>query len=365
MRVAVIRTSDRGNFKRCRRRWGWSSHMRKNLTPKTTVDYFWLGSGVHYAAEDFHGYNIYGHPAKALQAYFDATTIPGSREAPENWRDHTELGLAMMEYYADHWLRNRDPLKTWYRNGKPVVEINFEIPIPFDQTKLEEWGYDKVVFVGTIDRIVIDELERLWVLDYKTAKTIATDHFATDPQISAYIMAAHALFNEPIAGMIYQQHLKAVPEEPKILASGRVSLNKQQRTTHSLYRETLKALYGDVQRAPGDNVKFLNTLLEGETENADRFIRRDYIARNEQQSASESVKILLECEDMLNPNLPLYPNPTKDCSWDCQFKSPCVSLDDGSDFEYELDIGFETAQERGSDTWRQHLKQPQQIESLL
>lgn len=334
--------------------------MRKNLAPKETVDYYWIGTGVHYAMEDFHGLNMYGHPAEAFRAFVEATTVPGHREAPDNWREHVGLGLDMMTYYADHWLKNRDPLRTWYIDGKPAVEINFEIPIPFDPEKLAEWGYDAVVAVGTIDRIVIDDLERLWLLDYKSAKKFEVGHLVTDPQASSYIMAAHALFKQPIAGMIYQQHLKAVPEAPKILTSGKVSLNKQQRTTHSLYRETLTALYGDVQRAPGSNIKFLNELLENENESGDKFIRRDIIERNEQQSASEGVKILLECEDMLNPNLPLYPNPTRDCNWDCPFKTPCISLDDGSDFEYELEIGYTKAQERGTDTWRKHLKPPLQ-----
>jgi len=185
-----------------------------------------------------------------------------------------------------------------------------------------------------------------------------TGHLSTDPQASTYIMAAHSVFKQPIAGMIYQQHLKDVPEAPKILSSGKVSLNKQQRTTHSLYKETLTALYGSVQSAPGSNVKFLNELLDNEGEAGDKFIKRDIIERNEQQSASESVKILLECEDMLNPDLPLYPNPTRDCSWDCKFMSPCISLDDGSDFEHELEIGYIKSKERGIDTWRTHLKPP-------
>jgi hypothetical protein len=40
---------------------------------------------------------------------------------------------------------------------------------------------------------------------------------------------------------------------------------------------------------------------------------------------------------MLNPDLAIYHNPTKDCSWDCPFKSMCIAMEEGADWESYLD----------------------------
>src|SRR5690348_3014935 len=72
-RVAIIRTSDRSNFRRCRRRWNWQSHLRGNLTPIETASPLWFGSGFHYALEDFHGPRKFQHARDAFKAYVLAT----------------------------------------------------------------------------------------------------------------------------------------------------------------------------------------------------------------------------------------------------------------------------------------------------
>src|SRR3954468_7715100 len=71
--VARIRTSDRIGFKRCRRRWGWNSHLRGNLGPKEAQNPLWFGTGMHFALEDYHGFNVYGSPTEAFKAYCSAT----------------------------------------------------------------------------------------------------------------------------------------------------------------------------------------------------------------------------------------------------------------------------------------------------
>src|SRR6185436_15978480 len=71
-RVAIVRTSDRSNFRRCRRRWNWSSHLRQALSPREHASPLWFGSGCHFAWEDFHGYHQYLHPRDAFRAYVKA-----------------------------------------------------------------------------------------------------------------------------------------------------------------------------------------------------------------------------------------------------------------------------------------------------
>ena len=354
-RIAVIRTSDRGGFKRCRRRWGWQSHLRGNLTPLETASPLWFGSGFHYAMEDFHGDRTYRHPHDAFKAYVKATHRMSKikrdvRLLPYDWQDLYVLGVQMIDYYADHWLIARDPLKTFIWQGRPQVEVHAVVEVPFQTPH-----YDKVLYACTLDRVVEDENGGLWILDYKTAKVIQTHFFQTDPQISAYCWIGRQLYGRPIAGFIYQQHRKLVPDEPRFVAStGRLSTAKNQSTTHRLYRHAMKKLYGDPNKAPVETIDYLNGLLQTESEHADKFIRRDFIYRNEHQAEAEGAKLMLELEEMLNPDLPLYPSPTRDCGHLCSFMNACVSMDDGSDWQRELEIGFKQKDDK-FDNWREYL----------
>lgn len=390
-RIAVIRTSDRISFKRCRRRWGWQSHLRQNLEPMTVAAPLWFGSGVHFVLEDFHGLQQFGSdgtgPSSLLLAeasrvadnalltsiptntpstyrasvafthYVRATYKQDKTRLPDEWRDITPMAIAMMDYYQYTWLHYRDPLTTFVYEGKPQVEVNFRIPIPFDAS---HWDYDEVVYSGTLDRIIIDEHGSLWIVEYKTAKALYQLHYQVDSQISAYIWAARHIYpNHHIAGVIYQQHLKDYPEGPRIIANGGVSVAKSNmRTSWALYRDTLLKIYGSPPAFPAHNVDYLNSLAKAENTEAlyarDCFVRRDPVERNEFSSEVESEKILMEVEDMLNPDLPLYPNPTRDCPHLCPFLGACVSFDDGSDWEYVIQHDFRQRQPV-YDSWREYL----------
>jgi hypothetical protein len=356
-RRAIIRTSDRSNFRRCRRRWNWSSHLRQNLTSIESASPLWFGSGFHFAMEDFHGLRQYESPVAAFEDYVRATykmAKGNNRWLPVDWPELVILGRGMLGYYADTWLQARDPLRTYWHDGVPQVEVNVHIPLP-----LQHPDYDEVLYGLTMDRIVIDDDGFLWIVDYKTAKRIQTQFFQTDPQISAYCWAASQLYGKPIGGFIYQQHRKDVPVEPRILTTGKLSTADSQLTTHRHYRRCLLNIYGDVLKAPRENIDFLNWLETQETSSQDKFVRRDYVYRNAHQVEAEGAKILMEVEDMLNGDLPLYPNPTRECGHLCNFNNACISLDDGSDWEQELKDAFRQ-KEASFDAWREFLPKPKQ-----
>lgn len=358
-RIATIRTSDRIAFRRCRRRWGWNSHLRGNIGPKQNAAPLWMGSGFHFALEDCHGANLFGHPVKAFEAYVAATLAAARNDRnrlPADLEELTALSKGMLAYYWDQWMVARDPLQTYFFKGEPQVEVNFRVDLPWEPGK---FGYDRVVYSGTLDRVSIDEHGNLWIVEYKTAKTIQTLHYSNDSQISTYCWAASLIYDRPVVGVIYQQHLKDVPHQPKILANGRISQDKRQRITHRSLREVVKNVYGSVEKAPRDYIDFLNFLATQEDLDSDKFIRRDRIHRNDHQCQAEAVKILMEVDEMLNPDLALYPNPDRSCQFMCPFNGPCVSLDDGSDWEYELDIMMQKRDE-GYDRWRNYLEVPTQ-----
>jgi hypothetical protein len=341
-----IHTSDRVLFKRCRRRWNWSSPLRENLEPEgASHSALWFGSGFHFALEDYHGYNLFGHPIEAFRAYGKATD---PKEIPADAAELWDLAQGMLNHYVDNWLPRRKHFKTFWINGIPQVEVPFSVRIPDTNA----------VYEGTFDRVVVDPYKRLWVLDYKTAKQIETGKLETDPQVTAYTWAARLFYGERVQGTVWQQHLKAVPNLPVHLKGGGFSQNKNQKTTHAIYKKALKEQYGGV---PTTYVDFLNLLAERETPEGDGFIHLSLIERNTASTNSEVMKIYAETRDMTNPHLPLYPNPTRDCSWDCPFRVPCIALDDGSDWQQILEEGYTKknyGNERLYDTWRSRIQWP-------
>lgn len=360
-RIAVIRTSDRLTFRRCRRRWSWNSHLRGNIGPKQNPAPLWAGTGFHFALEDFHGLRIFPSARVAFEAYAECTKRASrgdARRLPADISELTDLIGGMLEYYERDWLITRDPLKTYVHDGIPQLEVNFRVDLPID---VQRWGYDHAVYSGTLDRVIVDEYDNLWIVEYKTAKTIQTLHYDNDSQISAYCWAGQHLYNRPVSGVIYQQHRKALPAEPKVLANGQLSQDKRQLITHQSLRRSIINVFGAVDKAPGSYRDFLNWKATQEDSWQDMFVRRDKIRRNEHQIQAEGEKILLEVSEMLNPELPLYPNPDRTCAFMCPFHGPCVSIDDGSDFQYELEIMM-TERDKEYDRWRKYL--PDVIESM-
>jgi hypothetical protein len=366
-RTAYIRTSDRITYRRCRRKWNWADSKRRNLQSNQAASPLWLGSGLHYCFEDFHGPRNHEHPRDALQAYYDATLNSGL-QIPSDAEDLLVLGKGMMDYY-EGWLEHRDPLTTFVVDGEPQVEVQIfiEIPkehlIPYcpDPSILDE--YDQILYSLTIDRVIIDELGRLWVVEYKSAKNFQWMHLETDQQVTSYTWGTGIKYpGYQIAGTIYQQHKKQILQPPAFLASTKLfSTSKRQKTSRAMYINALRNLYGNDERVwPAENRLFLQFLDTQESHTADHLIRRDYVERNENQVASEYQKILMEIPEMLNPNTPIYPNPTRDCSWDCPFQTPCIGIDSGEDYEHELEVT--TMRRDAPETfWRNHLLLPQLV----
>lgn len=365
-RTAVIRTSDRGQFKSCRRRWSFSSHLHRNLEPLQAQTPLWFGTGIHFAMEDYFNPKSeypFETPGEAFKAYVLATQLQSQQQMPDDWEEQNVMGMAMLNYLHDVWLKTRDPLETLIYKGIPQLEINFLIDIPFDIKKLyPDSPYDNSIYSGTIDRVTIDKLGRIWLVDYKTAKIMKSSHFANDPQVTAYCWAAQEMYPEyEIAGMIYWQFLKAVPKQPEPLKSGKISTAKNKKTSHALYRQALIDTYGSVDKSSPEHISYLNNLAISEDEDHDAYITRNKIYKNPRSLAAEGAKILLEVADMLNPNISLYPNATFMCPGMCPHYEVCLSVDDGSDWEFQLNA--ETQERAKSDeSWRASL--PKAIEQL-
>lgn len=349
----VIRTSDRQAFKRCRRKWHFASHLRLNRDAIEGASYFWIGTGGHFAMEDYHGCNYYGSPVKAFQAYVianEAWAQKSKYKLPADYTYQAELGEGILDYYT-MWLEDRDPIETVWVDGEPLVEQVIRAKMPSTVT-LNDIEHD-IYYQATIDRLVVIEGE-YWVLDYKFYAQFQQGSLDFDQQMTAYCWLAEAVFEVPIAGAILHQFRKTLPKIPKINTNGQISTDKAQLTTRKLYRDVLIDRYGDTRKATPAHIETLNHFAGREGPDWDPFIRRDKTYRNQAQIESEGSRILMEIEEMTNPDLPIYTNPTRTCEFDCQFNDVCLAVDRDEDWE---DILYSTTVSRKEEKegWRDYL----------
>jgi len=376
-----IHTSDRQSYKRCRRRFGWGSTLRDNLIrlgPDQKA--FFIGTGFHFALEDWWGYRRFEHPALAFGAYFDAQK---PEDLPDEADEALELATGMLMYYVDDWLvEHPEDYETLVVGGVPQVEV--EVSIRLNDILLDEitrrrqgalgdpsglyWKVQdviqsrEVIYVTTFDRVVVDRHDRIMGLDYKTAASFDELSLQTNPQAGAYDWAMD-LFYTPVGfkpeGIIWQQHKKVVPKDPKLVYVGTpregFSLDYNQSTTYRLYKKAVVERYGTI---PDRYLDILATLGNAQDHDGDNFIRRDILRRNQRQREVEQEKIVQEVLEMLDPDLPLYPSFTADCKWDCSFKVPCLAKDDGSDYEFILRTEY-VPWKGYKDDWRKRVKYPQ------
>jgi hypothetical protein len=334
--LPVVHTSDLIAYRRCRRKWDLGSYMRQNLEPIRQSSPLLFGTAFHFACEDQEGLHHYASYAEAFLKFWDG--IP-QEERPHNWEELRELGVGMFTHYQT-WLQTRNIYPTLWLNETgvnpgPQVEVHFKVPI----LDVFRTGRQIAWFEGKFDRVVYDAEQRLWLMEYKTARQFNVSKLDLDFQSTAYTWAAQWFYHCEVEGVIYTQFAKAVPHAPSVLKNGVLSVNKNQRTTYGLFMKAIRELHGDGPDATAPYQHFLNYLLESETPEGNDFILRTLVRRNENELASFYENLVLQTLEMLS-NPPLYPNPTSDCSWDCDFKPVCLAMNDGSDWQFILDQCF-------------------------
>jgi hypothetical protein len=299
--------------------------------------------------------NRFGHPQLAFQEYLRAyNELAAELETEDNWAlDYSEevsFVPGMLNHYINDWLPKRNQWETIWYGEKPAVEVEFSIYIP----ELSDWMKMPVIYQGKFDRIVRDQIGRYWIVEIKTVASFEDEKLEMDPQCSNYCWASEFVLPEPAFGILFLQFKKDCPKAPRELKNGHISTAKDQSTTSDMFRETLISKYGAVPDKYQDTLK---ALMATETDKGDRFIQFNYVKRNATHRANEYPKILAEAYEMLNKDIFCYPNPTRDCSWDCDFDAPCMAMDAGQDWEYMIKEGYQVKQE-GEEEWLKRIKWP-------
>lgn len=349
----IIRTSDRGTFRRCRQLWNFTSKMRMNLEYVPGIEPLNFGIAYHEAMEVYYDPILWDTDTEgalripAAEASFMASmnNWKQSQKDSDSWNDQTaarytelvDLGLGMMRHYWS-WAKDADK---HYRPVKTEIEFEVPIPVPEDFILPENFGLvpntnhleylgRPVVYQGRIDVIVEDtRTGRLWIMDHKTAAQFQESlaHLDLDPQCGSYAWAASKMLHLDIAGVIYSEHRKKIPKKPEILKSGGLSKNKSQSTTAEIYQQAVL----DLGLYLPDYEDFIDVLRnEGQ-----QYFRRTFINRNGAELDSVEYNILCEAIDMLNEPF-IYPSPSMWNCRGCAFATPCLADQDGSGSAWSL-----------------------------
>lgn len=359
MTVNIIRTSDRGTFKRCRQLWDFTSLLRGDFEYVPGIKALDFGIAYHAALEVYYDPDFWDEPhdikeGAAIGAFKVEVNNQIKRikdaghwneEMASDFKERIALGLGML----NHYFLAAPRLNKGYRPVKS--EITFEVPIPAPR---QDWlalnGYthrgfdrdasgnlllhgDPVVYKGRLDLILEDEDGLLWILDHKTAAQFGqTEHLDLDPQCGSYVWAIREQLGILCAGVIYSEHRKKVPKPPAVLKNGALSKAKNQGTSYDLYlRKLVEMGYSEDQILDqyGDILEYLRT------NDGVSYFRRTVVHRSTDEMKAIERNISLEAIDMLGDPL-IYPNPSRWNCNGCAFRTPCLIREEGGDWEWHL-----------------------------
>lgn len=388
-----VHTSGRRSFRGCRRRWSWL--FREYFYPLTTAKPLEFGVAYHKAMEVFFEPVFWDKPrdivtAMAIQAFrgkckeqFDKYCEQfGSpdQEVIDDYDERLELGEGMISHFAEVSVHDKK-----LEGMTPThVEVPFEVPIEDPdtgsqlwckcsscwerykvhmQTKYPDvefgpvnnpyvsiphqviwWKGLPVTYGGRIDAIMQGPDGRYWIVDWKTAARLAeeddkTEFLALDDQITSYCAALNKL-GVDIAGFLYFEQKKAYPVEPEPNVRRRLgrlfSVNKQQVTDVEIYEQTVKELDPEAyeQGLYEEHIEWLKL-------NGGRFHASYREYRNQEELHQCWINIWNEANDMVDPNLRIYPNAGRFNCTNCAFRQPCLEQNSGGDYMYALETMFE------------------------
>ena len=293
IQMPEIHTTDLGTWKRCRRKWALSELAR--LLPAKKSMALMLGSAVHKSLEVWYETEDPSEAIDALRMYIDEDTSYLRENYPWLYAEqeadileHIDLGEQMMAGYFEQYAV--EEFKIARAGGKKLLEIDFEVPIYTPAGKVWK-GY---TYHGTIDGVIVDEYG-YWLLEHKTTGYTNADYIRVADQNVMYLAFAQ------------EQWPKIVPH--------------------------LRGVYYNFLRKQRPSSRVKSPLFF-----------RERIYRNQHEIGAAVASIYFVVKDMeraaKNPDDLCYTTATKDCSWDCHYKTICLAMNDGTDVDSLIEANF-------------------------
>lgn len=358
-RNPILRTSERKDFRRCPQRWQWA--WRQGLRRRrANPDALWFGTGIHLALEHRYGLPGIERGRNTIGVWRDyvgeemayVATLRATAVAPEvEWISALKLGEAMLEEYLSKYGKD----DRWY-----VIKAEQTVQVPIPSRN----GLPLVTYAGKLDVTMWDlENERdLWLWDHKTAKSIQTNHLTLDDQAGSYwAIAADALTaakvipkGSKLEGIMYNFLRKSMPDDRPRDAEG-FTTNKPLKAHYLAALEASafsRASDVDMAELAKLSIGKLEAMCTGyalavvgersKQQPASAFLRYP-VYRTARERATQLGRIADEASvmnKMRRRELPIWKNPTNDCSWDCSFFEMCELHEQGADWKEYRDMVY-------------------------
>jgi hypothetical protein len=336
----VIRSSDRAMFKRCRRAWDLGSRSQQNYEPVQPARAFDFDQAIHDALALYYFPGMWAWNREivipmVLDGFFKSMerqrtacleTRALSDKEEKAWNSELELGQGMLEHYFV-WAPTIDRFE-------PIrVASDFEVNIPdpcrpgHDLAAPRTTPHLPIRYRGRCDVLALDGYDAYWIIDHR----IAGETWAELDQLlldERGVAACWALQNfDPgmkIAGVIYNEIRKAVPNEPcAATIPARSVLTTPGVMQKLLPRLAPRGLYRSAVREPEHRVE----------QRGNAFFRRTAIARSQKELENAGRQIALEALDIAHPDSLLYANPVWEACSVCAYRRPCMAMNEGANAE--------------------------------
>lgn len=312
MRVRLLTNTEMSTYRRCRRKWWLRWYRRLRPVAETAPGPLSLGSRLHEVLAAYYSPGTYPDPAPAWARWWGLAAADREKfaEEPETLIEldkELELGRIMLEGYFE-WLETAGP--------DEYLQV----------LTAEEERRVALAVVGTPggEQVQVDLLDKLDTrvndasaaggarrfMDHKSssqpAALLKVAHL--DPQLKLYHLIEYlSLLEDPAADADAHTDgaILNVLKKVKRTAAAKPPFYERLEVRHNT--ETLRSFWQQVHGLAVDLLATEEALTAGQPHHA--------VA---------------------------YPNPTRDCSWDCEFFGVCPMLDDGSDAEGQLAVAFRT-----------------------
>lgn len=300
----LISNSEVSDYKRCKRRW-WLRHVRR-LEPKaaTLSGPMALGNRVHEALARYYDPLAeaagVGRPADVIalwdyetQGLLERLETDGETLIAKAVADDSDMGRAMLEGYFS-WLEETGADADW-----EVLGAEREVYVPFNGGPVDPAGR-ALVLVGKLDiRILIKSSNARRFVDHKTVANISDL-----PKIADI---SEQFLHYGLLDLL--EHVQAGTASDAAFVDGGVynMLRKVKRTV----RATPPFYARHEVRHPKEELRSYWIRLAGEV--------AEMLRTEERLLAGEDHRAVV------------YPTPTRDCSWDCNFRRVCPMFDHPSE----------------------------------
>lgn len=305
----MVRPWETALFRRCRRAWNFAARERGDYEPAEPARVVDLDEALHDALDVYYfpGMWKWGREivrpmahqgfAKALRrqraAYEQQRTLSEAQE--DDVERATQRGADLLERYFD-WARELDAFT-------PVqVALQFDVIVPdpeHPEFGLRTTDGRDVQYRPRVDMVLVDEQELCWLAEHRIVDSAwaELDDLLLDEQSLTRAWAWEVGFVGRVEGTIHTE----------------LRLGDPDTTDEGTDVEALEGPAGFITRHRGP-----------------RF-RRTRIPRSPTELERRGTALGLEIQDMIDPKLRLYPNPSWQHCAGCPYRGPCLAMNQGRD----------------------------------